>query len=113
MAADFTLAPDFGLEEAPQFKTVISQYENGVEQRRAKWSTPIREWRLCYKNRPATDYCCVRDFYICKCGGFCSWVWQNSNDNCCYTVRFKEDSLAWTLDAYCNWNFSFSLIQVK
>ena len=113
MSADFTLQPDFGFEEQPQYKTVISQYENGAEQRRAKWATPIREFSLCYKNRPASDYCCIRDFYACKLGSLCSFVWQNPNDNCCYTVRFKEDTIRWALNAYQTWDLSFSLVQVK
>lgn len=113
MAADFILNPDFNSDEAPQFKTIISQYENGVEQRRAKWSTPIREWCLNYINRAAADFCCARDFYICKCGGLCSFTWQNPSDSCCYTVRFKEDSLRFTLKSYCIWDFSFAFIQVK
>jgi uncharacterized protein (TIGR02217 family) len=113
MAADFVLAPDFQSEETPQFKTIITQYENGVEQRRAKWATPIREFSLSYKNRSATDFCCARDFYLCKCGGLCSFTWENASDACCYTVRFKEDSLMFRLISYCIWDFSFNLIQVK
>lgn len=113
MAADFILQPDFEPEEIPKFSTIISQYENGTEQRRSKWSTPLREWNLEFKNRSATDFCCARDWYICKLGALCTFTWQNPSDSCCYTVRFKEDSLRFTLKAFCIWDFAFTLLQVK
>ena len=43
--SDFNFKPDFVIEETVEYKTLISEFENGAEQRRRKWENPIRKWR--------------------------------------------------------------------
>ena len=111
--ADLTFQGDYTFEETPQFKTLISTFENGVEQRRNKWSSGIKEFKIVAKNRPLTDFETIRDFFVAKKGAYTSFTWVNPNDNVEYTVRFKEDSLRFTLLSYQRYDFEFSLIEVK
>lgn len=110
--ADFTLAPDFQLETKPTYNTLITQYENGVEQRRATRSSPITEFRLSYRNRNSTDLATVMNLFASKKGALTSFVWTNPEDSVDYTVRFKEDSLTKVLKAYGLWDFDFTLVVV-
>ncbi len=110
---DFTLTPDFAIEEEVKTKTLISEAENGVEQRRGKWAGPLRKWNLTYRNRLAADYQAVRDFFINKMGPLVSFTWVNPNDSAQYNVRFVDDSLKITRHDGPIYDFEFSIIQVK
>jgi uncharacterized protein (TIGR02217 family) len=111
--ADLSLQGDYGLEENLQFQTLVSTFENGVEQRRAKWANQLREFALTFRNYSATDFATIRDFFLAKKGALTSFTWTNPNDSVDYTVRFKEDSWKSTLTSYGIYDFSFVLIQVK
>jgi phage-related protein len=111
--ADFTTVPDFVLEEEAKFSTLVSQYENGYEQRRNKWANPLREWTLNFKNRTATELATVRDFFLAKKGIYTTFTWVNPLDSVEYTVRFREDSLKYTYKSYGIYDFSFNFVQVK
>lgn len=111
--ADFTLAPDFVFVTTPQYKTLVSEYENGVEQRRAKWATGLLRWKLQYNNRSSDDYNTVKAIFDSKKGAYSSFSWTNPVDNEDYTVRFAEDSLELNNISYGIYSFSFDLIQVK
>jgi phage-related protein len=116
--ADLTLAPDYVLETMPQFKTLISQFENGVEQRRPQRSQWIREFKLTYKNRYYADMNTILTLFSSKQGAFQSFTWVNPEDGSTYTVRFKEDSFTRQLKAGASntssaiYDFSFTLIEV-
>jgi len=53
--SDFNYTPDFTVDEAVQYKTLVSEFENGVEQRRRKWANPLRKWTLRFKHRTLAD----------------------------------------------------------
>ena len=111
--ADFTTIPDFVFEELPRFKTLISTFENGYEQRRNKWSSDIREFHLVFKNRTDTEFETVRDFIIAKLGSYTSFTFENPNDTTEYTVRFKEDSLTFVRHSGEIYDFEFDLVEVR
>lgn len=111
--ADFSLAPDFTFETTKEFKTLISQFENGVEQRRAKWATGLRTWKLNYNNRTSTDLSTITTLFDTQKGALTSFTWTNPLDSTDYTVRFKEDSLNYSNSVYGLYNISFELIEVK
>ena len=113
MAADFTYTPDYVFTETPQYKTLISTFENGVEQRRAKRSASIKSWKLMFNNRTKTDADAIKSFLNTKLGAFTSFTWVNPNDNTQYTVRFIEDSIDFALVSYQIYTLSFSLVEVK
>jgi uncharacterized protein (TIGR02217 family) len=112
MPSDFTLVPDFVLETTPSYNTLVSEFENGVEQRRAKWSQSRQSWRLQYKNRDSTDLGIVKTLFNAKLGAYGSFSWDNPEDSVTYTVRFKEDSFTSTYHSYGLWDFEFELIEV-
>jgi len=66
--SDFAYAPDFAVEEQIEYKTLVSEFESGVEQRRQKWSAPLRTFKLVYRNRTAAEYSDVKTFFTAKLG---------------------------------------------
>jgi len=111
--ADFNWKPDFVFEETPEFHTLLTQFENGAEQRRAKWSSPRRKWRLVFRNRYKSEYEAIRDFFIEKMGAYGSFTWDNPNDGNTYTVRFEEDGITFSNKAYDVYDFEFGFVEVK
>ena len=109
---DFTLAPDFVFEETPQYKTLISTFENGAEQRRAKRSSAITEYRLVYKNRSADDLSTITTLFNAKLGALTSFTWTHPIDATTKTVRFKEDSLAYRCVSYGLYEIELTLITI-
>jgi phage-related protein len=109
--SDFSLTCGYTIEETPTFNTLISKFENGVEQRRAKRSGSIREFNLQCKNMIQSEFVYVRDFFLAKKGALTSFTWTNPNDSAEYTVRYKEDSLKIQRTNYQIYDFSFVLIQ--
>ena len=70
-----TLSPEFGLEEIVKFKTLITEFEDGTEQRRSKWAYPLREYRLNLKWYSETNMDTIWDFYIARKGAYDTfWV---------------------------------------
>jgi len=111
--SEFTSLPDFVFEESLEYKTLISEFENGAEQRRRKWTSPLRKWRLRFNNRVKTDMQSVRDFFKSKYGAFMAFTWTNPNDSVEYSVRFVEDSFKFTMKAHEVYDFEFDLMEVK
>lgn len=110
--ADLTTVCDNAIEEIPEFSTMVSKFENGVEQRRARRSGSIRKFNLVYRNRTQAEFQTVRDLFLEKKGALTTFSWTNPNDGVSYTVRFLEDSLMFERVAYQRYNFSFTVIQV-
>lgn len=111
--ADFTYTPDRVVEEEVVFNTLVSRFENGVEQRRSKWANPLRKWKLYFKIRTQTEMEAVRDFFINKKGAYSSFTWTNPNDNVTYTVRFVEDSFKFERQHYQIYNFEVAFQEVR
>jgi len=109
---DFILAPDYVFDENPQYLTLVSQFENGAEQRRAKRANAITEYRLIYKNRSQDDLDTVTTLFNAKKGALTSFTWTHPISGATKTVRFKEDSLVYSNTNYLIYNFEFSLIEV-
>jgi len=110
MPNDFILAPDYVFDETPQYKTLISQFENGAEQRRAKRSSAITEYKLIYKNRTASDLGIVTTLFNSKKGALTSLTWTHPISAATLTVRFKEDSLTFSNTSCGLYDFELSLI---
>ncbi len=111
--SDYTFTPDFVLEEEIEYKTLTTEFESGVEQRRKKWSSSRRSWRLQYRNRTKTEMENVKNFFINKSGSYSSFTWENPNDSTEYTVRFIDDDFNFILKAYQIYDFEVRLIEVK
>jgi len=111
--ADFPLTPDFVYVEEIKFNTLISKFENGYEQRRAKWSSDLRKFRLEFKNRSKDDFEDLRDFFITKKGAYSSFTFENPNDSVEYNVRFADDNLSLQEKAYQIYDFACDLVEVR
>jgi phage-related protein len=111
--SDFNYTPDFTVDETVQYKTLVSEFENGAEQRRRKWANPLRKWTLRFRHRHLSEMNDIRNFFMGKCGAFGAFTWTNPNDSTEYTVRFAEDSFRFTLKAYRIYDFELDFVEVK
>jgi phage-related protein len=111
--ADFTYIPDFVVTQTQEFKTLVSKFENGAEQRRGKWAAPIHAFKLQFKNRMQSEMEGIRAFFSNKQGALIPFSWENPIDLIEYTVRFKEDSLTIDLIAYQIYNIALEFVEVK
>lgn len=111
--SEFTYLPDFVIDEAVEYKTLVSEFENGAEQRRRKWLNPLSKWTIRFNNRTYAEMTQVRDFFKNKFGAFMSFTWTNPNDSVEYAVRFVEDSFQFSRKAYGVYGFEFEFIEVK
>lgn len=111
--SDFTYDVDRVVEEEIKYNTLVTQFENGYEQRRRKWANPLRMFKLQCKFRTQTEMENLRDFFTGKYGSYTSFTWTNPNDSTEYTVRYDEDSLKIERVAYQIYNASFNFVEVK
>lgn len=112
MPSDFTYTPDYVFVETPTFNTLISKFESGVEQRRAKRSAVQRKWTLQFTNKGKTEADAVNTFFQGKKGALTAFTWTNPIDSVEYTVRFVDDSFEMNLIAYQLYSYQFSFIEV-
>ncbi|MCK9555018.1 DUF2460 domain-containing protein [bacterium] len=111
--AVLNVIPDFVFEEKIEFETLITKFENGVEQRRSKQSIPLRKWTLQFHNRTTEELTTIRSFYVARKGSYESFTWVNPNDSVEYAVRFDSDSFVFVNKASGIYDCSFSLTEVK
>ena len=111
--ADLNLKPDFMYEQKPSWKTLVSSFENGAEQRRSKWSQSLVEYKLQFTNRPQAELDALLSLFNTKKGAFSSFTWAHPASSEDVVVRFKEDSLSYVAVAFGVYNFEFELVQVK
>lgn len=111
--SDFNWLPDFVFEETLEYKTLVSEFENGSEQRRRKWSQPHKKWQLRFTNKTKQEMELIRDFFKSKYGEFLPFVWANPNDGISYTVRFNSDSFKFSLKSFEVYDFEFEFMEVR
>lgn len=82
-------------EETVQFNTTISLSESGKEQRKAKWTTPRRLFRLRYDNRVSSEIDTIWDFYRnIGFGRLNLFYFIHPITGVAYIARFLEDGLS-------------------
>lgn len=111
-ADDLTLAPHFTLPITTEYKTLVSAFENGAEQRRQKRTNAIRKWKLMYNNISSTDKGTLQTLFDNQKGQATSFLWTDPLSSTQYTVRFASDQLECVLKAYNVFDVSFELVQV-
>jgi len=112
MANEFVLPPDYDFEEIPTYKTLISEFENGAEQRRAKRSSAITEYKLVYNNLSSTDLGTITTLFSSKKGALTSFTWTHPISGSTLTVRYKEDSLNYRCTSFGRYYCEFNLITI-
>ncbi len=110
---DFNYAADNVMEEELNYDTLISQFENGFEQRRSRRASPLRKFKLAFKTRTKTEMEAVRDFFKAKKGALTSFSWLNPNDSVEYNVRFEKDSFNFKRIAFNVFDFEAEFIEVR
>lgn len=88
--SDFTLNRQ-SLEERISYNVLISEFENGVEQRRLKGSNPIQYFTIEspeLTKAQAQDY---KDFLASKLGALTSFTFTSPIDDTEYNVRFDGE----------------------
>ena len=113
MPSDLVLMPDYVYDEEIKYKTLVTEFENGYEQRRTKWNAPLRKFTLSYINRTSTELGTLKTLFTTKLGMATSFTWTNPNDSVEYTVRFQEDSFKFSNKAYGVYDIDIVLTQVK
>lgn len=111
--ADWTLTNYQKVDEVVEYNTLITQFENGAEQRRNKWANPLRTFKLVYKNRPESEVDTLKTFHTSKKGAYTSFTFTNPNDSTDYTVRFANDNLEFKRVAYDVYDFNVTLKEVR
>jgi len=109
---EFTWDPDFPVDVETAYKTLVSKFENGFEQRRAVRSGSIKTFKLTFTNRTATEMQAVKSFFDTKKGQLTAFTFTNPNDSTTYTVRYSEDSFVESRKSVGIYDFRFDLIQV-
>jgi phage-related protein len=113
MPSDWTIAPDYTLPETIKYATLVSEFENNVEQRRTKVANPIRMWELTFNNRTKSEVDTVKTFIGTKSGRYSTFTWTNPNDSTEYTVRLGDDAFQCELVAYQVFNYKLTFVEVK
>jgi phage-related protein len=111
--SEFTFIPDYTVDEIVSHKTVISDFENGAEQRRRKWFKPQRKWSLKFRNRKKGELDAVEAFFNEMSGALIAFQWSNPKDGVIYRVRFVSDNFKFVLKDYDLYDFDIELIEVK
>jgi len=85
--------PFYVFSEGIKFKTLISELEGAQEQRRKKWATGRRTFRLEFKVLTTAEIATLFTFYIARAGSFEAFDFVNPNDSVTYQVRFLQDEM--------------------
>lgn len=85
--------PHYVYRQRAQFKTLVSQFEGKMEQRRKKWSTPRYHFTLRWENLDEADLDLLWNFYQARAGMFEAFEFVNPIDTQTYTVRFVHDEM--------------------
>ena len=77
------------------YRTLVSESEDGYEQRRNVWNRGKRKFRVQYDVLTQTEMQTLWDFYTNTASGmYNSFTFFDNISNANYTVRFTEDSLS-------------------
>lgn len=77
LSGDFNVS----MEETIYHRTLVTPFESGKEQRRAKWSAPIRSFDLIYNGRTHTRMQELWTFYKDRQGAYDTFYFENPNDS--------------------------------
>lgn len=98
------------IQEEVLFRTLITQFESGREQRRAKGS-PRRRWELRFR-KGQLDADALWAFYVARRGAYEPFLWENPVDGQAYLVRFERDNLSRNVLWRAAYEYGLGLIEV-
>lgn len=85
--------PDRITEVIPEFRTIITVFESGREQRACMQSKPKHTFKCLYHLLNVNEIQQMMDFHEQCCGSFKAFRFRNHHTNTKYNARFKEDKL--------------------
>jgi len=100
------------MELEEDFSTLVSSFENGVEQRRKKRSKQDKKWSLTFNNRTQAEKNEILTFFRSKYGQYSSFTWTNPEDSTEYDVRFNQDKLTVTRNAFNVYSFNIEFKEI-
>lgn len=112
MAWDANWSPQFVSSYGPTYKTAITDFDSGKEQRRQKWTSPRRRFHLVYNAITKTQADLMRAEFESNKGAYTSISWTNPFDSTSYTVRFDSDSFKQEFITSTVCRLEFDFIQV-
>jgi len=89
----FTWIPQKTFEYGSEYKTNISTFGGGKEQRRKKYSSGRGIFHLSFPTCPNADAEAILSFFDARYGAYESFYWVHPLTSVTYTVRFVSDSL--------------------
>jgi len=97
MAFPSTITPSYSIVHDIEFRTLVSSFENGAEQRRNKWSQGKRQWTLVYNALTTSQILDLYNFYTSQKGAYTSFTYTDwmSSTSTSFTVRFADDKLSY------------------
>jgi hypothetical protein len=86
--------PTYSYTKQIGYKTLVSAFENGVEQRRNKWGQGKLTFTLTYAYLSTSDVTTLYNFYVSEKGSFTTFLFNDLSSTSAYTVRFVDDNLS-------------------
>ena len=86
-------SPQFVYVDETNYRTLVTPFESGKEQRRKKWTTDRKRFRIVFNAIDKTTADAIKSLYNEKFGAYDTFSFTNPGDSTSYTVRFVEDSL--------------------
>jgi|GEM_PF-3587621 len=108
--ADFAYAPDFNYKTKPRYNTLVSTFENKVEQRRLKSPKKLRSYELTFTNRSQVEISAVNAFFDSKKGSLTTFTVNIEGED--VLGRFVEDSFYSQRLAPSVYNYGFNFQEV-
>jgi len=91
--SDFALARE-SIEEIPDFNVIISEFENGSEQRRLRHARPVGSFKITTPVLTKDQMLAYRNYFTNHYGALNSFTFTSPFDNVQYTVRFEPGSFS-------------------
>ena len=112
--ADFadTQQRNYPFDEEIIFNTLVSTYENWVEQRRLKSSQGRRIWKLNFYPITLAESIDIYDFFSARHGNYEQFKFTNPLDSIKYDVRFVEGSLKRSRMHYSTFKVELQLLEI-
>lgn len=104
--------PSQTFSETVTFRTIISPFETGREQRRGKGTREKYSFKLVYDKRERTEIDVLWDFYIDQQGSLGAFNFQHPITGINYICRFVQDSMSREIFEYNIENTGLELVEV-
>lgn len=108
--ADFTF-PRQEVEEVLDYDVLVTKFENGYEQRRARHNQALIGFKIKTPVRTQSQMEALRDFFISKTGALTAFTFESPFDGVTYNVRFEPGTFK-TIYQAAVYQTEFTLVRV-